>query len=85
MNLEKSRNAEYKKCAALLSLLVGLDADTEERVCGCFQNMGINNFFLHLESLELGLSQETYEKLKSLRIIIEVFGEERPTIKSQVD
>jgi hypothetical protein len=39
--------------------------------------MGINNFFLHLESLELGLSQETYEKLKSLRIIIEVFGEER--------
>ena len=77
MNLEKSRKAEYKKCAALLSLLIGLDADAEEKIYRCFQNMGINNFFLHLESLELGLSQETYEKLKSLRIIIEVFGEER--------
>lgn len=77
MYLEKSRNAEYKKCAALLSLLVGLDADAEEKIYRCFQNMGVDNFFLHLESLELGLSQETYEKLKSLRIIIEVFGEER--------
>lgn len=46
MNLEKSRNAEYKKCAALLSLLVGLDADAEEKIYGCFQNMGIDNFFL---------------------------------------
>lgn len=56
MNLEKSSKAEYKKCAALLSLLIGLDADTEERVYRCFQNMGIDNFFLHLESLELDLS-----------------------------
>lgn len=77
MNLEKSRNAEYKKCTALLSLLIGLDADAEEKINRCFQNMGVDNFFLHLESLELDLSQETYEKLKSLRIIIEVFGEER--------
>ena len=77
MNLEKSRNAEYKKCAALLSLLVGLDADAEEKIYKCFQNMGIDNFFLHLESLELGLSQETYEKLKSLKAVIEIFGEER--------
>ncbi len=77
MNLEKSRKAEYKKCAALLSLLVGLDADTEERVCGCFQNMGVDDFFLYLESLELDLSQETSEKLKSLKAIIEIFGEER--------
>ena len=77
MNLEKSRNAEYKKCVALLSLLIGLDADAEEKIYRCFQNMGVDNFFLHLESLELDLSQEAYEKLKSLRIIIEVFGEER--------
>ncbi len=46
MNLEKSWNAEYKKCAALLSLLVGLDADTEEKIYRCFQNMGIDDFFL---------------------------------------
>ena len=49
MNLEKSRNAEYKKCAALLSLLVGLDADAEEKIYRCFQNMGIDDFFLHLD------------------------------------
>jgi len=77
MNLEKSRKAEYKKCAALLSLLIGLDADTEEMVCECFQNMGVYNFFLYLESLELDLSHEAYEKLKSLKAVIEVFGEER--------
>jgi hypothetical protein len=28
MKLEKSRNAEYKKCAVLLSLLVGLSWNT---------------------------------------------------------
>jgi hypothetical protein len=77
MYLEKSRNAEYKKCVALLSLLIGLDADAEEKIYRCFQNMGVDNFFLHLESLELDLSQEAYEKLKSLKAVIEVFGEER--------
>jgi len=77
MNLEKSRNAEYKKCAVLLSLLVGLDVDVEEKIYRCFQNMGVDNFFLYLESLELDLSQETSEKLKSLKAIIEIFGEER--------
>jgi len=77
MNLEKSRNTEYKKCAALLSLLIGLDADTEEKIYRCFQNMGIDKFFLHLKLLELDLSQETSEKLKSIKAIIEIFGEER--------
>lgn len=77
MNLEKSRNAEYKKCAALLSLMVELDADEEEKIYRCFQDMGVDNFFLHLESLELDLSQEASEKLKSLKAIIEVSGEER--------
>ncbi|MEW6065144.1 hypothetical protein SAMN02745133_03160 [Desulforamulus putei DSM 12395] len=77
MNSEKSRNAEYKKSAALLSLLVGLDADAEERVYRCFQNMGVDNFFLYLESLELGLSQEATEKLKSLKVIIDIFSEGR--------
>ncbi|HHW21330.1 MAG TPA: hypothetical protein GXX26_00390 [Clostridiaceae bacterium] len=77
MNLEKSRSVEYKKCAALLSLLVELDADAEDKIYRCFQNMGVDNFFLHLESLELDLSQETSEKLKSLKTIIEIFGEER--------
>jgi len=77
MNLEKSRNAGYKKCAALLSLLVGLDSVEEEKIYRCFQNMGVDNFFLYLESLELDLSHEAYEKLKSLKAVIEIFGEER--------
>ena len=53
------------------------DADAEDKIYRCFQNMGVDNFFLHLESLELDLSQETSEKLKSLKTIIEIFGEER--------
>jgi len=38
---------------------------------------GVDNFFLHLESLELDLSQEASEKLNSLKAILEIFGEER--------
>ena len=75
MNLEKLKDMEYQKCTGLLAELIGLDADTKEKIYNCFKNMGIENFFLHLESLDL--SQETSEQLKSLKSVIEMFGEER--------
>ena len=70
MNLEKLREMEYIKCIGLLAELIGLDADTEEKIYQCFQSMGIKNFFLHLELLDL--PQEIFEKLKSIKSIIEV-------------
>lgn len=73
MDLEKSRNTEYQKCAALLAQLIGLDADTEGRVYKCFQSMGIKSFFLHLESLDL--PQEIIERLKNIKSIVEMIVE----------
>jgi len=75
MSLEKLRNTEYQKCAALLAGLIGLDTEMEERIYKYFQSMGIKNFFLHLESVDL--PQETSEQLKNIKSIIEIFGEER--------
>ena len=70
MNIDKSRNTEYQRCAVLLAQLIGLDADTEERICICFLSMGIKSFFLNLESLDL--PQEIIEKLKNIKFIIEM-------------
>jgi len=54
MNLEKSRNAEYKKCAALLSLLVGLDVDAEEkRFIDTFKTWEYITFFFISNHLNL--------------------------------
>mgnify|MGYP000897568350 CR=1 FL=1 len=74
MDLEKLRAMEYIKCADLLAKLIDLDVDTKERIHKCFQNMGIKNFFLHLELIDL--SPETCEKLKSIKSIIEIFDDE---------
>lgn len=74
MGLEKLRDTEYIKCVELLAKLIDLDADTKERIHKCFQNMGIKNFFLHLELVDLSL--ETCEKLKSIKSIIKIFDEE---------
>ena len=73
MNLEKLRDKEYLKCTELLSELIGLDTDTEEKIYKCFQSMGITYFFKHLELV--GLPQEASEKLKNVKFIIEVFDE----------
>lgn len=70
MNLEKLRDAEYIKCVGLLAELIDLDADTKEKIHKCFQSMGIKNFFLNLESVDL--SPETTEKLKSIKSIIDI-------------
>lgn len=75
MNLEKLRDTEYIKCVGLLAELIDLDADTKEKIYKCFHSMGIKNFFLHLESVDL--SPETTEKLKSIKSIIEIFDEKR--------
>ncbi len=66
---------EYKKCADLLVELLDLDAQTKEKMIQCFQVMGIKNFFLSLELVDL--SPETAEKLKSIKSIIEMLDEER--------
>jgi len=73
MSLEKSRNVEYQKCTVFLAQLIGLDADTEERVYKCFQSMGIKSFFLHLESLDM--PQEIIEKLKNIKSVVEMVDE----------
>ena len=74
MNLEKLRETEYVKCAELLAELIDLDDDVKEKIRRCFQSMGIKNFFMHLESVDL--SPETAEKLKSIKSIIEIFDDE---------
>jgi hypothetical protein len=75
MNLEKLRDTEYIKCAELLAELLDLDADAKEKIHKCFQSMGIKNFFLHLELVDL--PPETSEKLKSIKSIIEIVDEKR--------
>ena len=74
MNSEKLRDTEYIKCANILSKLIDLDVDTKGRIHKCFQSMGIKNFFLHLETVDL--SPETCEKLTSIKSVIEMFDEE---------
>jgi hypothetical protein len=61
MNLEKLKEMEYIKCVGLLAELIDLDVDTKEKIHMCFQSMGIKNFFLHLESVDL--PPEAPEKL----------------------
>jgi hypothetical protein len=73
MNLEKLKEMEYIKCVGLLAELIDLDVDTKEKIHMCFQSMGIKNFFLHLESVDL--PPETSEKLKSIKSIIEIVDE----------
>ncbi len=75
MDLEKLKDTEYVKCVDLLAELIDLDSDTNEKIHKCFQIMGIKNFFLHLESVDL--SPETCEKLKSIKSIIEIFDGKR--------
>ena len=75
MNLEKLRDTEYIKCVGLLAELIDLDSDAKEKIHKCFQSMGIKNFFLHLESVDL--PPEISEKLKSIRSIIEMIDAKR--------
>lgn len=75
MDLKKLKDMEYIKCVDLLAELIDLDANTKEKIHKCFQSMGIKNFFLHLESVDL--PPETSEKLKSIKSIIEIVDEKR--------
>lgn len=75
MNLKKLKDMEYIKCVGLLAELIDLDADAKERIHKYFQSIGIKNFFLHLESVDL--PPETSEKLKSIKSIIETVDEKR--------
>ncbi len=75
MNLKKLKDMEYIKCVGLLAELIDLDADAKERIHKYFQSIGIKNFFLHLESVDL--PPETSERLKSIKSIIEIVDEKR--------
>lgn len=75
MSLEELKEMEYIKCVDLLAELIDLDANTKEKIHKCFQSMGIKNFFLHLESVDL--PPEASEKLKSIKSIIEIVDEKR--------
>jgi hypothetical protein len=74
MDVNKLRDTEYIKCVDLLDKLIDLDEDTKEKIHRCVQSMGIKNFFLHFELMDLSL--ETCEKLNSIQSIIELFDEE---------
>jgi len=73
MDLKKLKDMEYIKCVGLLAELIDMDADAKERIHKYFQSIGIKNFFLHLESVDL--PPETSEKLKSIKSIIEIVDE----------
>lgn len=75
MNLKEIRNTEYSKCVELLAKLIDLDDNTKAKIHKCFQSMGIKNFFINLESLDLPF--EISEKLKNIKSVIEVFDGER--------
>ena len=70
MGLEKIRDMEYIKCADLLAKLIDLDVDTKEKIYKSFQSIGIKSFFQQLESQDL--SSETIDKLKNVKVIIEL-------------
>ena len=74
MNLNELKKTEYVKCVNLLAKLIDLDDNTIEKIHKCFQRMGIKNFFINLESVDLPL--ETCEKLKNIKFVIEIFDEE---------
>jgi hypothetical protein len=73
MNLNELKKTEYVKCVNLLAKLIDLDDNTIEKIHKCFQRMGIKNFFINLESVDLPL--ETCEKLKNIKFVIEMFDE----------
>lgn len=75
MNFEEFKEMEYIKCVGLLAELIDLDADAKEKIHKSFQNIGIKNFFLHLESVDL--PTEISEKLKSIKTIVEIVGVKR--------
>jgi len=74
MNIKEIRSTEYSKCVNLLAKLIDLDDNTKEKIHKCFQSMGIKNFFINLESLDLPF--EICEKLKNIKFVIEVFDGE---------
>ena len=74
MNVNKLRDTEYIKCVDLLDKLIDLGEDAKEKIHRCVQSMGIKNFFLHLDLMDL--SMETCENLKSIKSVIELFDEE---------
>lgn len=59
----------------LLAELIELDADAKEKLHKCFKGMGIKNFFMHFELVDL--PTETSEKLKSIKAIIEIVDAKR--------
>jgi len=73
MNIQEPINKEYLKCTKLLSELIQLDPNTEDKIYKYFQSMGITNFFQYLELADL--PQETFEKLKNIKAIIEIVDE----------
>lgn len=68
MDLKTLRDTEYAKCVGILAELIDIDTDTKEKIYKCFQSMGIQNFFIHLDLVDLPI--ETCEKLKSIKAII---------------
>lgn len=74
MNSRELKEAEYIKCVDLLAELIDLNVETKGKIYRCFQSMGIKNFFLHLELVDL--SPETIEKLKSIKSIVEISDKE---------
>ena len=65
------RDTQYAKCVGLLAELIDLDTNTREKIYKCFQIVGIQNFFMHLELVDLPI--ESYEKLKRIKSIIGLF------------
>jgi hypothetical protein len=73
VNKNKGINRDnYKYISSLISQLLELDIDTEEKITGYIENYGVDNFLKDYDKMEL--PYETYEKLESLGMIIENMG-----------
>lgn len=74
MNRNKEINRDnYKYISSLIAQLLELDIDMEEKITEYIGKYGIDNFLDNFEKIEM--SNEAYEKIESLDLILETLND----------
>ena len=76
---EIDRN-NYKYISSLISQLLELDIDTEEKITWYIENYGVDNFLRDFNKMEL--RSEVYEKLESLELVLETLYDQEVNFQS---